>query len=233
LVIGGGVGIGKQLCIGGDTFLAAGHHIYMNYNNSYHAVVYNHNNGNVSLRAAGGGLYIGLDNTNDINFLNNKAFITAEGNIWSGSGSDDANEFRIGVRSPAGQMYLYAQAAASGSRGIYVPAHGTGSAKSMVVIDTNNNITFNGNASSATRLNGYLAANTANSSCNIWVASNGNPDAVGTYVSGFYINPSTKLLTLPGGLTAAGTINPSGWAYRGDYRNIATTPNDYNGAMIF
>ena len=50
-----------------------------------------------------------------------------------------------------GQLYLYSVASTTGNRGLYVTAHGTGSAKNIIVIDTNNNATFNGNAATASK----------------------------------------------------------------------------------
>ena len=38
-------------------------------------------------------------------------------------------------------MYMYATASTTGNRGIYVTAHGTGAAKSVFVVDTNNYVT--------------------------------------------------------------------------------------------
>lgn len=78
------------------------------------------------------------------------------GKIWAGVDGNTTRENQIGVQSGAGKIYLYAQAAASGARGLYIPAHGTGDAKAIVSVDTNNNITLtgslSGNASTATAL---------------------------------------------------------------------------------
>ena len=77
---------------------------------------------------------------------------TATGNIWAGTAGDTTAERDVGVRSGAGTMYLYSSASTTGNRGLYVPAHGTGEAKTVILIDTNNVATFNGNASTATAL---------------------------------------------------------------------------------
>jgi len=49
---------------------------------------------------------------------------------------------------------MFSQGSASGSRGIWLPAHGSGAAKAALSVDTNNNVAFNGalngNATSAT-----------------------------------------------------------------------------------
>lgn len=86
-------------------------------------------------------------------FTNGSVEVTA-GNISAGTNGNTDAERRVYVQSGAGQMYLYSQASTSGSRGIWIPAHGSGSAKSVFSVDTNNNVTFNGtlsgNASSAT-----------------------------------------------------------------------------------
>jgi len=87
---------------------------------------------------------------------------------------------------------------------------------------TGSSASCTGNAATATRLQGNLAANTANASCNIWVSSNGNPAAVGTYVSGFYINPSTKELTVPG-LIKGNISGRSTGLYTGSSDNTTST----------
>lgn len=53
-------------------YLAAGKHIYMNYNSTDYSVVHNHNNGNISVEAASGGLYIGYANTTLVNWMNGR-----------------------------------------------------------------------------------------------------------------------------------------------------------------
>ena len=83
-------------------------------------------------------------------------FSVPAGNIWAGTNGDTAAERNVGVQSGAGVMYMYSQASASGNRGIYIPAHGTGSAKSVFVIDTNNNVTFYGSLSGTATNSNYL-----------------------------------------------------------------------------
>jgi hypothetical protein len=62
----------------------------------------------------------------------------------------------IGVQSGAGTMYMWAAASATGDRGIWLPAHGSGGAKAVFSVNTNNAVTFNGdlngNATTATKL---------------------------------------------------------------------------------
>lgn len=91
---------------------------------------------------------------------NGSSFSVPSGTIWAGTDGNTTAERQVGVRSGAGSMYMYSQAATGGSRGIYLLAHGTGSAKSVFSVDTNNNVTFNGalsgNASSASTV--YSAA---------------------------------------------------------------------------
>lgn len=67
--------------ISGHIKLAASKHIYMTYNSTEYAVLYTHNNGNVSLRACGGGLYIGYENTTLINWINGKMTLDSSGNL--------------------------------------------------------------------------------------------------------------------------------------------------------
>ena len=81
-------------------------------------------------------------------------FSAPSGSIWAGTDGNTSAERDLGVRSGSGALYLYSQASTSGGRGLYTPAHGSGSAKSIISIDTNNNATFSGtlsgNATSAT-----------------------------------------------------------------------------------
>lgn len=70
--------------------------------------------------------------------------INASG-FWAGINGNTTREIDVGVRSGAGTMYMYSVASTSGDRGIWVPAHGTGSGKNVFAVDTNNNCTFYGN----------------------------------------------------------------------------------------
>ena len=106
----------------------------------------------LSLGSAGGTetMYIGSDG--DINFYpNNNSYdasalckITAS-RFWAGVNGNTTRESQVGAQAGAGQIYIYSQASTSGSRGLYVPAHGTGSAKAIVDVNTNNEVTINGN----------------------------------------------------------------------------------------
>jgi len=120
------------------------------------------------------------------------------GSIWAGIAGNTTRENQVGVRSGAGAIYMYAQASATGSRGIYLLAHGTGSAKGIVTVDTNNNATFtgglSGNASTATRINGNLGAVSDANGHNIWVSSGTGADGIPKYVAGCYITASTGTL---------------------------------------
>ena len=75
--------------------------------------------------------------------------------IQSGTGSDKF-ENSIDVISNSGriQMYSTGNTNGDGNRGIWVGAHGTGDSKTIISVDTNNNVTFtgslSGNATSAT-----------------------------------------------------------------------------------
>jgi len=79
----------------------------------------------------------------------------SSGSIWAGTNGNTTAERQVGVRSGAGEMYMWSAAATNGARGIWLTAHGTGSAHSVFTVDTNNNVTFygalSGNASTATK----------------------------------------------------------------------------------
>ena len=93
--------------------------------------------------------------------------ISSDGNIWFYPSQNDAydassciqmqqNKLMIGVngnttresglyvQSGAGQIELFSSAATTGTRGLWVAAHGTGSSKTIISADTNNNITYAG-----------------------------------------------------------------------------------------
>jgi len=133
-------------------------------------------------------------------------------------------------------MYMYAQAATGGGRGIYLPAHGSGAAKSVFAVDTNNGVTFygylsgnisgsstscSGNAATATRINGNLSSVSDNVSRNIWISSTSDGDGIPRIASGFFYNPSTKLLSVAsggrvsgnGGHLYLGNSDNNGWVY--------------------
>lgn len=77
-------------------------------------------------------------------FTNGNVTITA-GNLWAGTDGNTASERQVGVQSGSGRIYLYSQASTSGTRGIYLSAHGTDtSGKYLLRVDTNNNITYGG-----------------------------------------------------------------------------------------
>lgn len=104
---------------------------------------------NLSLTAAGGSetTYIGSDSSilfyPSINSWDTAAKIEmTAGRIWAGVNANTTRENQIGVQSGSGQIYMYAQAATSAGRGIYIPAHGSGAAKAVVHIDTNNRVYF-------------------------------------------------------------------------------------------
>lgn len=100
-----------------------------------------------------------------------RSTMTATGNITGASlyagDAADTTERRVRVDSGAGGIYMYSQASGTGNRGIYLPAHGTGSAKAAINVDTNNNVTLNGNAATATtasytnQVNSYPSARPA------------------------------------------------------------------------
>ena len=100
----------------------------------------------------------------------------SKGNVWAGTAGDTTAERDIGVRSGAGNLYLYSQASSTGNRGLYADAHGTGSAKAVISVDTNNNVTFNGNATSATSATS---------------ATNATNDGDGNTITSYYCTLST------------------------------------------
>jgi hypothetical protein len=81
-------------------------------------------------------------------------------------------------------------------------SNGTFSCYELVRADSRSySIDISGNAATATRIKGNLTGATDNTNCNIWI-SDGTPTGVPRYASGFYYNPSSKIFTVPGAITA-------------------------------
>lgn len=106
---------------------------------------------NLSLTAAGGTETTYICSDGDINFYpgNNSYDASAlvkitPSKLWAGVSGNTTRESQVGAQAGAGQIYIYSQAATSGARGLYIPAHGSGSAKAIVSVDSNNNITLQG-----------------------------------------------------------------------------------------
>lgn len=106
---------------------------------------------NLGLTAAGGTETTYICSDGDINFYpNNNSYdasalvkITAS-KLWAGVNGNTTRESQVGAQAGAGQIYIYSQASTSGGRGLYIPAHGTGAAKTIISVDSNNNVTING-----------------------------------------------------------------------------------------
>ena len=92
------------------------------YNGTTYNIIRNHNNGNISISASGSGLYLGYENTTNMNFLNGKATLSSGGafnatlilsTVSNGEAQVVARNSETGNR-----IYLYATAS-SGNVGIY------------------------------------------------------------------------------------------------------------------
>lgn len=84
------------------------------YNNTTYSLIRNHNNGNISVSASSGSLYLGYENTTSINFFNGKATIDSSGNI--------------SAINTSGAAYVRACRSTSGNR-IYIQANTDGTAE--------------------------------------------------------------------------------------------------------
>ena len=106
---------------------------YRNSDNTYlgDAFYYNINNGDITAK--------------------HEVYIT-NGNLSVGTAEETTNQRRITLNSGSGDLILFSNASATGYRGLWVNAHGTGAGKNIILIDTNNNAAFTGNADTATKL---------------------------------------------------------------------------------
>ena len=79
-----------------------------------------------------------------------EVYIT-NGNLSVGTSGETTDQRRITLNSGSGDLILFSNASATGNRGLWVSAHGTGAGKNIITIDTNNNATFTGNADTASK----------------------------------------------------------------------------------
>lgn len=106
--------------------------------------------------------------TGSVNMLSGNLTLE-QGNVWAGTLDDTTAERDVGVRSGAGNIYLYSTASATGNRGLYTNAHGTGSNKAIIQVDTNNNITYaSGTVSGLLNVNNLGNTVTIGSQNNSW-----------------------------------------------------------------
>ena len=145
---------------------------------------------------------------------------TLTGSIWAGINGNTSGERDVGVQSGAGQMYMYSQASTGGDRGIWIPAHGSGAAKSVFSVDTNNNVTFNGslngNANSATTAGSAGTANKLSTARNIAISGavtgNANFDGSSNITISTTVSHGHDYLPLSGGEVYGHTVFYTGTA---------------------
>lgn len=205
---------------------------------------------NLSLTSSGGTETTYITSDGSIEFYPSINGWDATARIWMTAGvlnigldGNSPRENSLNVYGGAGRIQLYSASSTTGNRGLWVPAHGSGSAKNIILIDTNNNITFNGNvtgncsgssgsctgnAATATRINGNLGAISSATTCNIWVSSNASASGIPKFVSGVYVTASTGVITakgFAGPLTGNVTGNCSGSAGSVAWANVTGKPN--------
>ena len=123
---------GTYITSSGHLALPASKHFYMTYNNTKHSVLYNHDNGNVSLRACGGGLFIGYgDTTTGIHFgpSGNWGSISSSGYSGNAATATKLQTARTifgqsfnGTANVAGQVDCYGSYTASANQRYYYSA---------------------------------------------------------------------------------------------------------------
>ena len=149
---------GGSLCVNGNLFLQGPYHYYTKYNNSDYVILYNHNNGNISLRACGGGLYIGYESTTLVDILHNRAtftlsnttpavcHFTTSGNISAGTyaaNTAQSAQYNVFCQGGAGTIYLFSEGSITGNRGIY-SKNSAGTNKYVIKVKSDNTAEFYG-----------------------------------------------------------------------------------------
>ena len=108
-------------------------------------------------------LYVASDDS--IEFYPGQQSYSAAARIWMTAGvlnigvdGNTTRENSLNIYSGAGRVQLYSGAATSGNRGLWFAAHGTGSAKSVITVNTNNNVNISGNEMYTDKITAYGGA---------------------------------------------------------------------------
>ncbi len=178
-------------------------------------------------------LRIGYDESDTARIASNGSIYTTL-ELRAGS-SDRTAESRAQVLTNSGGLYMYStgNSSGNGNRGLAVTAHGTGTAKSFITIDTNNNISF---------LNGAWNGST------IGVETGGTGTSTAPTQGGvIYGSSATAYASTTAGtsgqfLKSNGTSAPS-WAniktsdinpiFTKTYSDYTVTENDANDGVIY
>ena len=130
---GTNVGIGnsapaQKLDVSGNIQISGGSAIYSGYNNGY--ILRDHNNGNVTVNAAGGDLYLGYTTTNKVrlstdlyNSTGSIKIIDKDGFVFQNSSSVNnyfAGNVGIGTTAPLHNLHIEGNTTTSGGAGLYV-----------------------------------------------------------------------------------------------------------------
>ena len=91
---------------------------------------------------AGGWLLYWPNGSKEAHIVQSNLIVDA-GNLYAGTTSS-TTERQVHARAAAGDIYMYSQGSATGSRGIYLVAHGTGPSRGVFGVDTNNIATYYG-----------------------------------------------------------------------------------------
>ena len=87
--------------------------------------------------------------------------LTSDGKLTVGKGTaSTAAEVQIRASGAAGDIYLYSQSSTTGNRGLYIPEHGTGAGKGIILVDKDNNVTISGNTINGTAIKGTTITGT-------------------------------------------------------------------------
>lgn len=116
--------------------------------------------------------------------------------FWAGVNGNTTREAQVGVQSGAGQIYLWSAASATGDRGIWIPAHGTGEAKYAISVNTNNVAFFQGGltgpgvsgSTHAEALKAYFNSYKASEPRNALVAHYSSAHSNGSLCMGYFLN---------------------------------------------
>lgn len=116
--------------------------------------------------------------------------------FWAGVNGNTTREAQIGVQSGAGQIYLWSAASTTGDRGIWTPAHGTGGAKYVISVNTNNVAFFQGGltgpgvsgSTHAEALKAYFNSYKATEPRNALVAHYSSAHSNGSLCMGYFLN---------------------------------------------
>lgn len=207
---------GSSFTLSNSVVIGSGSHYYMTYNGGAYFVLHNHNNGNVSVNAANGGLYVGYYNTGSLNFGPEAqwGYVTANSGWVFSLGITAANV------TSNGRAYMNEWIQFNTNNGLYWPNH-------YSIHICGNDVSTYGGVRIRGAKNGYHGIICGDSSIHMNVMSSDEHQGLFNESNSrwivYYSRPN-NIMALGGSDVSAGyTVNINGSLYVGGSQGVYTT----------